>query len=232
MVFLDKIRLLLIEGTYAHKQTSFALALRRHYEVMTASTGKQATRLAEMIRPDVIILNAASMRTSGERICTALNDQLSDVPIIYIQKEQPDKTSNCVADITLKMPFTVRKLMNRIQRFVESEDTEILMVGPFQLQLNNLLLITPTEEKRLTPKMCTLLELFFRHPNEVLRRDYLMQKVWETDYMGDTRTLDVHIRWIREALEEKPSKPRFIVTERGVGYRFVIKAKPPRKRKN
>ena len=82
------------------------------------------------------------------------------------------------------------------------------------------LLTAHGKEHRLTPKLAQLMETFLRNPGKTLDREYLMRNVWQTEYMGDTRTLDVHIRWIREAVEGEPGKPRFIVTVRGKGYRF------------
>jgi DNA-binding response OmpR family regulator len=74
--------------------------------------------------------------------------------------------------------------------------------------------------EHLTPKECRLLHLLMEHADEALSRGTIMKEVWETEYLGDTRTLDVHIRWLREKLEDDPSHPRFIITVRGVGYRF------------
>ena len=81
-------------------------------------------------------------------------------------------------------------------------------------------------EKRLTPKAASLLEVFLKHPEETLDRAFLMRQVWDTDYIGDTRTLDVHVRWVREAIEPEPGKPCHILTVRGVGYRFEPDATP------
>ena len=79
-------------------------------------------------------------------------------------------------------------------------------------------------ERRLTPKLAHLLAQFMRHPHQVLTRRELMRRVWHTDYIGDTRTLDVHIRWVREIIEEKPAKPQFLKTVRGKGYILAIPA--------
>ena len=75
---------------------------------------------------------------------------------------------------------------------------------------------------RLTPRQAQLLEVFMRHPGQTLTREFLMRTVWNTNYMGDTRTLDVHVRWIRERIEKDPSSPRYLRTVRGVGYRFGV----------
>jgi DNA-binding response OmpR family regulator len=79
-----------------------------------------------------------------------------------------------------------------------------------------------TPERHLTPKQAHLLELFMRHPGEVLTREFLMKQVWDTDFTEDTRTLDVHIHWVREAIEEDSGSPKYLHTIRGVGYRFTL----------
>lgn len=208
---------LLIEGKRASKRASFASALSRRYTISIANTGKQAIKILEKSSPDIIVLNAATTRTSGHRICVAIRQLNIDIPIIHIQK-QGSPRSKSPADIQLNMPFTPRKLFNRIDRFIAAKDGEMLKTGPFQMNLKSRILTTKNGEQRLTPKLATLMELFMRQPNEVLERSYLMAQVWQTDYLGDTRTLDVHIRWIREAIEDKPSKPTFLRTIRGKGY--------------
>ncbi len=208
---------LLIEGKRASKRASFASALSRRYTISIANTGKQAIKILEKSSPDIIVLNAATTRTSGHRICVAIRQLNIDIPIIHIQK-QGSPRSKSPADIQLNMPFTPRKLFNRIDRFIAAKDGEMLKIGPFQMNLKSRILTTKNGEQRLTPKLATLMELFMRQPNEVLERSYLMAQVWQTDYLGDTRTLDVHIRWIREAIEDKPSKPTFLRTIRGKGY--------------
>ncbi|NDJ84792.1 MAG: response regulator transcription factor [Chloroflexi bacterium] len=220
---------LLIEGKRASKKHSFAEPLGRRYSLLKVTTGQKALDILDMTPPDVIVLNAASMRTSGNRICNALRREAKELPIIHILPPRSgDKARNKVfseADVVLHLPFTARKLYNRIQRFVAARGGEILTAGPFQINLESrVLTVHDGEEVRLTPKLALLLELFLRHPNEVLPRSYLMEKVWQTDYLGDTRTLDVHIRWLREALEEKPSRPTHLQTVRGKGYILALKA--------
>lgn len=224
---------LLIEGKRASKRASFATALSRRYTITIAHTGKEALEALEKSLPDIIVLNAATTRTSGHRICVAIQQFSADIPVIHIQKQaqkQANLRSKSPADILLNMPFTPRKLFNRIDRFIAAKDGEMLKTGPFQMNLKSRVLTTKNGEQRLTPKLAKLMELFMRQPNEVLERSYLMEHVWQTDYLGDTRTLDVHIRWIREAIEEQPSKPTFLRTIRGKGYMLDL-ATPKKKSK-
>ena len=215
--------ILLVEGKRASQQATFAVALQKRYVVLLAHTGKQAVEILAKSHPDVIILNAASLRTSGVRICRSLRRQVrNNTPIILIQLPALENAHTDDADMVLKMPFTSRKLNNRIQHFLEAHEGETLVAGPFSLTISSCILTIRKTEIRLTPKMCTLLELFFRNPNSILSRTHLMSEVWDTDYMGDTRTLDVHIRWIREKLEKNPSKPKYLRTIRGKGYMLAV----------
>lgn len=214
--------ILLVEGKRASKRTTFADALQKRYVLLLAHTGKEAMEIVAKSKADVIILNAASIRTSGLRIGTSLRRHARNTPLILIQAAASKGAASHDADMVLRLPFTARKLTNRIQYFLEPHVGETLVAGPFSLAINSCILSIRKTEIRLTPKMCALLALFLRHPNTVLEREYLMSEVWDTSYMGDTRTLDVHVRWIREALEKNPSKPKYLRTVRGKGYMLEV----------
>ncbi len=161
------------------------------------------------------------MRTSGDRISARLRAQLGDLPIIHIRPEGAAAADN-PADVILSPPFTSRKLINRVQRYIKTPEAEVLSIGPFNLSLEQGTLTTPWGEKKLTPKLAELMELFLRDQDNTLERKHIMQTIWKTDYMGDTRTLDVHIRWLRKVVEPEPRKPKYITTVRGVGYCFKL----------
>jgi DNA-binding response OmpR family regulator len=211
-------KVLLIEKARTNN-VSFAAALKRKYQVQIAYSGRQALDMALAARPDVIVLDAASLRTSGSRICAMLRASCGETPIIHICAAG---TTDSLADVLLSPPFTSRKLINRIERFASAAKGELLEVGPFCLNLEQQAITTPWSEKNLTPKLFALLEIFMRNPNQTLERRFLMQKIWQTDYMGDTRTLDVHIRWVREVVEPVPRQPRYLKTVRGVGYLLAV----------
>jgi DNA-binding response OmpR family regulator len=148
--------------------------------------------------------------------------RIGALPIIHI-RDAGSEPAPSDADVLLSLPFTARKLINRIERFaVASAESKVLEAGPFSLNLEQQTLTTPWNEKKLTPKLVTLMELFLENQEQTLDRKRIMQKVWNTDYIGDTRTLDVHIRWLRKVVEPDPRKPQYITTVRGKGYRFVI----------
>lgn len=218
-------KVLLIESA-RFNGASFAEALEQRYHVQIAHSGKQALSMAQESRPDVIVLDAASLRTSGDRICARFRASLGELPIIHIRSQEHAKTES-PADVLLAMPFTPRKLINRIERFVVMPEGELLEAGPFSLNLAKQTLTAPWNEKKLTPKLVALMETFMRNPNQTLERLEIMKKVWDTDYMGDTRTLDVHIRWIRKIVEPNPRKPQYIVTVRGIGYRLALPGAEP-----
>ena len=151
-----------------------------------------------------------------------LRAELGGLPIIHIRAANVPLTPS-EADVVLALPFTSRKLINRIERFsVPPVESSLLESGPFSLNLEQQTLTTPWNEKKLTPKLVTLMELFMQSRDQILGRKEIMQKVWDTDYIGDTRTLDVHIRWLRKVVEPNPRKPQYITTVRGKGYCFVI----------
>ena len=200
---------------------SFADPLARKYELRVAHSGKQGITMALERRPDVVVLDAISMRTSGDRICKHLRDSLGELPIIHIRPLDAKESGESAADIVLYPRFTARKLSNRIDRFKPAPEGQKLEVGAFQLNPDQQTLNTPSGEHKLTPKLVALMNMFMMNPNATLERKDIMKAVWNTDYMGDTRTLDVHIRWLRKVVEPTPRKPDYITTIRGVGYRFV-----------
>lgn len=212
---------LLVESPRANG-TSFANHLRKRYDLLVANTGKDALDLIQAKTPHVLILDAASMRTSGDRICSKLKSEVSHIPLIHIKEGPIREVEESEADLLMYLPFTYRKLWNRIERFTRAHEGDILRAGPFSLNLQQALLVTPRGETKLTPKMTRLMELLMQQPNDIVARLTLMQEVWQTDYMGDTRTLDVHIRWLRVVVEDNPNKPCYIKTVRGKGYKLVI----------
>lgn len=171
--------------------------------------------------PNVVVVNAASMRTSGIRICQSLRESTDSVPIILISDGENAPEDAPVNEI-LMLPFTIRKLENRIKPFLPLESDKILKAGALELDLEHHQFRCDERETRLTPRLSGLLEMLMRRHNEVVTRDELFRKVWETDFTDDTRTLDVHISWLRRAIEEDPRKPKYLKTLRGVGYRLDV----------
>jgi DNA-binding response OmpR family regulator len=216
-----KARILWVEGKRANSP-SFVPGLRKKdYQVEVVPTGSAALESLLVYDPDVVVVNAASLRTSGKRICKDIHGRLSNLPIIVIS--QDDATPEEVgASSVLRLPFTPRKLINRIVPLLPADESQILHIGQIRLNLALKRVRCKGREARLTPRLVHLLQLLMQHPGEVIGRDRLFSEVWNTAYTGDTRTLDVHISWLRQAIEEDPRKPKFIKTIRGVGYRLDI----------
>jgi len=212
---------ILVIGRIRADQSSFMAALEKRYEVLMTASGKQALVIAQQHKPQVVVLDAISLRTPGARICQDLRRGL-EIPIIHLHPG-PKDSADSAADVVLFQPFTSRKLINCIERLLPpSDENGVITCGPFSIDIMRRVLTANGQETQLTPKLAVLVEMFLRHPGETLDRKTLMQQVWHTDYMGDTRTLDVHVRWIRQAIEPEPGEPRYLKTIRGVGYRLDI----------
>lgn len=214
-------RVMLI-GRSQVKGASFPASLRKRYELTIVPTGQQAQTATGRQKPHAIVLDAVSMRTPGDRICQVLRAQFPDTPIIHLHPG-PKSKADSPADAVLFPPFSSpRRLINCIERLITLSDDKIITCGPFSLNIPRRVLLTPLQETQLTPKVALLVALFMRHPGQTLDRKTIMAEVWDTDYMGDTRTLDVHIRWIRKAIEANPGKPKYLKTVRGIGYCFDV----------
>ena len=122
----------------------------------------------------------------------------------------------------LRMPFTPRKVINRVRKMGDCRGGRTIRAGQVTLNLDKHCVYRENRVYRLTPRQSKLLQVFMENEGRTLPRKFLMENVWETDYMGDTRTLDVHVRWLRERIEEDPSSPRYLRTVRGIGYRFGV----------
>jgi DNA-binding response OmpR family regulator len=214
--------IILIESSRA-SAPSFAPALeKKGYSVDIYHKIEPAIKAAEADPPEVVILDAASMRTSGTRMCRAIRTKLDGLPIILVSPKNSEPDPSNGASVTLIHPFTPRKLLNRVARLLPGDESYMLEVGPIRLNLAQRKVFAQGKESRLTPKQTKLLEAFMLNPGRLLTRKTLIKQIWQTDYFGDTRTLDVHMSWLRGAIEEDPSKPKYLKTIRGMGYRLDI----------
>jgi DNA-binding response OmpR family regulator len=172
--------------------------------------------------PDLIIINAASMRTSGKRICQSIRARTRSAHIVLVADPQnaDNNEKDELADVTLTLPFTLQKLMNRIRPLLPADQKDLVTVGLLQLDPVQRWVRIGNRQTSLTPRLVTLLKILMEHPGEVIEREYLFRTVWDTAYTEDTRTLDVHVSWLRRAIEADPRSPQFIKTIRGVGYRL------------
>jgi DNA-binding response OmpR family regulator len=215
-------KVLLLESDRANAP-SFAAALeKRGYAVTTERTAQAALKRSQGLLPDIVVLNAASLKTSGARICRQIKASVNGTPIVIIADKKNVPDANCGAAVTLVVPFTPRKLLNGVARLLPGDDSASLQHGPIKLNLAQRRISCGGREERVTPKQARLLEMFMRAPGQLLTRKAIIKHVWDTDYTGDTRTLDVHMSWLRGVIEPNPRKPRYLKTLRGQGYRLDV----------
>lgn len=219
--------ILLVEGKPADRPSFLSGLSKKGYEVESVPNGASALKAIQQLNPKAVIIDAASMRTSGTRICTSLRATLDKTPILLIAAEDQEGVNDNCADQVLWLPFTLQKLLNRLRPYMSMNENKKLECGPIKLDVKERWLHCDGKKTRLTPRLFNLMEAFISQPGEVLLREDLFRKLWETDYLGDTRSLDVHISWLRQAIEEDPRNPKYIKTERGIGYRLEVE-KPKR----
>ncbi len=213
--------LLVIEAKHAEIPSFAADLQKKGFDVHIAANGSKAISLMKEVSPSLVVVNAASLRSTGLRICQSIREKDAKLPIILILEDEKE-ISKDAADSVLVLPFTVQKLVNRIKPLLPGDGKNVLHVGPIRLDLEKRRVRCLGKSSKLTPRLVTLLHLLMDKHGEVVERESLFKKAWETNYTGDTRTLDVHISWLRRAIELDPDNPKFLRTIRGVGYRLDI----------
>jgi two-component system phosphate regulon response regulator PhoB len=188
--------------------------------VVSAGTQTLGLQMAREIRPNIIVVNAANSHFSGVYLCKVLGRRLPGAQRLAIVERGEGEDVAC--EQRLAKPFTARKLRDTVRAMLEATIPHTLRAGTMELDQVSRLVSGQQGRHHLTPKQCELLALFLQHPNQVISRRELMEHIWKTGYLGDTRTLDVHIRWLREKIELDPNRPEILVTKRGVGYVLVV----------
>jgi DNA-binding response OmpR family regulator len=215
-------KVLLLERQRANAPSFVGALEKRGYSVTLERNTQAALKRSLSLFPDIIVLNAASLKTSGARICRRMKASLNGTPVVIIADKKSVPDANCGASATLVVPFTPRKLLNGVARLLPGDESASLQLGPIKLNLAQRRISCGGREERVTPKQARLLEMFLRAPGALLTRKQIIKHVWDTDYTGDTRTLDVHMSWLRGVIEPNPRKPRYLKTLRGQGYRLDI----------
>lgn len=200
-------------------KTPLLASISRKYTTTCVRSGKQALDALHEHATACVVLDGASLNTTGDRIILALRRDFPQVRVLLIWR---DNDADTHADTVVVPTISSRVLLREMENLIINDTTDCVVCGVFRLDSARGILHTPTLRIRLNPKQCKLLTLFFTHPNAVIKRSTLMHDVWETDYMGDTRTLDVHIRWVRTALADPTPQSLTISTIRGVGYRLDV----------
>ena len=208
---------------------------RQDYEVITAMDGQEALDLARREHPDLVVLDLMLPTIDGIEVCRLLRQEMN-VPILMLtaRDEEVDKVVGLEvgADDYMTKPFSMRELMARVKALLRRErlirqelaagtiDQQILTSGDLTVDLSRREVKRAGEVLNLKPREYELLVFLVRHRGMVLSRQLILERVWGWDYDGGSRTVDVHVHWLRERIELDPKNPRRIVTVRGVGYRF------------
>lgn len=219
---MTKASILIIEGKKADRPSFASLLQKKDFVVTSVSSGSQALARLIEISPDLVVVNAASLGSTGVRICQSLREKQDEHLPIVLVLEAEKIVDRSAADVVLNLPFTVQKLVNRLKPLLPGDGANIIHAGPIRLDTEHRRVKCLSKNSRLTPRLANLLQILLQHRGEVIEREELFRQVWETNYTGDTRTLDVHISWLRGAIEIDPSHPRFLHTVRGVGYRLDV----------
>lgn len=192
--------------------------------VAFARTQTLGLQLARELQPNVVVINPSNSHFSGQRLSIALRHKTPQARRILLADRGEGKLIEC--EERLVRPFTGKKLRETLTRMLESLAPHVIKVGPIELDTISRVVRSPQGAGHLTPKQCQLLAIFMQRSNQVISREDLMKEIWDTHYLGDTRTLDVHIRWLREKIEADPMKPAFLLTVRKIGYKLVSTAAP------
>ena len=199
------------------------------YDVITGSNGVEAVELAQNQSPDLIILDIMMPEMDGLTACGKIR-QFSDVPIILLTAKADDMDKligfDQGADDYLTKPFNILELKARVKALLkragakEKQIGQLLTIGQISLDLAGRNAFRNGEPVELTAKEFDVIEFLMRNPNRVYSRESLLDTIWSYEYKSDIRTVDVHIRRLREKLEENPADPQYIMTKWGVGYYF------------
>lgn len=203
---------------------------QKGFETIVAYNGEQALRLHSSEDPDLILLDWSMPDISGIEVLKKVRDSKNFVPIIMITgksaKEDIVEGLEAGADDYITKPFSWEELMARINSVLRRVQ-QAPALKPKRIRFGDLILDKAThrgwiadKELSLSPREYSILEIFMDNPKRVYSRDELIEKVWGLDFDGDTKTVDVHICWIRQKIEDDPNKPKLIQTVRGFGYRL------------
>ncbi len=200
------------------------------FNVTTEADGLAGLNAARREHPDVIVLDLMLPKMDGLEVCRRLRAE-SDVPILMLtaKSEEMDKVIGLElgADDYLTKPFSMRELMARVKALLrrsgtrEDADVSRIVAGELELDDRGRTVKRAGREVILKPKEFDLLFFLAKNAGQVFTREQVLEHVWAYDFFGGSRTVDVHIRWLREKLEDVPSRPRHLLTIRGVGYKFV-----------
>lgn len=230
-------RILVVEDENLIREMLVLALEAEGYAIATAADGRTALALLQSAEPtfgefpfDLVILDLMLPQINGLDICRLLRHQGNQVPILILSAKgsETDRVLGLEvgADDYLTKPFSMRELVARCrallrrQRLSSLPQLSVLQFKDVTLYPQECRVTVRGQEVSLSPKEFRLLELFMNYPRRVWSREQLLDQIWGADFVGDSKTVDVHIRWLREKLERDPSHPEYLVTVRGFGYRF------------
>lgn len=224
-------KILLIEDEPAIAESVSYSLQNEGFDVVTAEDGLSGLAAARGAFPDLIILDLMLPKLGGLDLCRIVRRE-SSVPIIMLtaKTEEVDKVVGLElgADDYVTKPFSIRELIARVRAVLRRSETSHdddghlkLIAGDISVDLGRRRVTVGDKPVHLPLKQFELLKTLMMHPDKVLTREFLFQTVWDADATYDTGTLDVHIRWLREKIEQDPGHPRYIRTIRGVGYKLM-----------
>ena len=223
-------RVLVVEDEESFSDALSYMLRKEGFEVSVAATGTSALTQFDRTGADIVLLDLMLPEMSGTEVCRQLR-QRSAVPIIMVtaRDSEIDKVVGLEigADDYVTKPYSPRELVARIRAVLRRQSAEAaevatptLAAGPVRMDVERHVVTVDGSAVQLPLKEFELLELLLRNAGRVLTRGQLIDRVWGADYVGDTKTLDVHVKRLRSKVEPEPSTPRYIVTVRGLGYKF------------
>lgn len=192
-------------------------------QFVCVSSQKHAIEEVRAAPPHGLLVEIDQGRYNRVRFCNNLRSRLPQMRFVAVHKEN-DVSPGFEFDGFILRPFNHVQASQTLSLLLGGSRKMYLTVGDLRLDLAMRMVDGPLGEHHLPPKLCKLLQVFMERPGDIVSREELMQQVWDTKFLGDTRTLDVHIRWLRERIEEDPSRPSRLVTMRGAGYKLSEKS--------
>jgi len=224
-------RVLVVEDEESFSEALGYLLRKEGFEVTVADTGPDALAEFERGGADLVLLDLMLPGLSGVEVCQKLR-QTSSVPVIMLtaKDSEIDKVVGLEigADDYMTKPFSSRELVARIRAVLRRQGDRggeplmsgVVEAGPVRMDVERHVVAVDGSSVSLPLKEFELLEMLLRNAGRVLTRGQLIDRIWGADYVGDTKTLDVHVKRLRAKIEPEPSRPRYLVTVRGVGYKF------------
>ncbi len=233
-------KILVVDDEISLQETLAYNLKKQGYEVQTTGDGAEALELAREMEPDLIVLDVMLPGLDGFEICRILRREMS-TPVLMLTARD-DEIDRVVglevgADDYMAKPFSMRELLARVKAMLrrvrlireevnqaEGEDgkpkTEVMIFDNLKIDMTRREITVDDKVVAFKPKEYELLTFLAQHQGQVLSREFILERVWGWDFIGDSRTVDVHVRWLREKIEPDPANPKRIITVRGAGYRF------------